>query len=321
MPTTIVPALGAAQLFTEGGQGASPGYSALDRRRSYGADLQAGVVGGNDFKVVQRGAGANMSVDVTMPAGGAALVRGTAVTGQGLYQVQTHNATVNEVVAAAHATLPRIDSVYLRIYDTLHDASGLNRAEIVVVTGTATSGATLDNRTGAGAQPGSSLRLADILVPAASTSVTQANIRDRRTWARGGRGRATHTGGMQIIGTADTLMNPTMRLECSGAPLTMTLTGIVLNPGVASTLGFAPVQDGVLLLGANAFTNSVWRLGLGAGYGGPVQLSYAYTPPAGSHVLRWAGRTDVNSQDVQGSAAMPLIMTAYETVAPYVTND
>jgi hypothetical protein len=53
-----------------------------------------------------------------------------------------------------------------------------------VVTGTATGGATLDNRTGAAALPASAILLATCW-SATDTAISNSEIRDRRPWARG----------------------------------------------------------------------------------------------------------------------------------------
>lgn len=59
-------------------------------------------------------------------------------SGQGMYAVSlTSGATAT--LTAAHATLPRIDLVYLRVWDNAVDASGLNRADAVYLAGTASS--------------------------------------------------------------------------------------------------------------------------------------------------------------------------------------
>ncbi len=123
--------------MTQQGTGVSPGYSAIDVRRADTAQLQEGVMGASDFMVVQRGAGANMSVDIGMPAGGMAFVQGDTIAGQGLYGVPVHSATVNEVIGASHATLPRVDTVIVRVQDNVHDASGGNLSRTEVLTGTA----------------------------------------------------------------------------------------------------------------------------------------------------------------------------------------
>lgn len=140
-----------------------------------------GIIAPGSFKAKQRAAGANMSVDV---AAGRALVRGDTSLAQGLYHV-VNDATVNVAVAASHATNPRIDRVVLRVFDSL-TGDPTDDPAIQVISGTATSGATLLNLNGAAAIPNSALLLADVLVPGGSTSVITANIRDRRGQATDG---------------------------------------------------------------------------------------------------------------------------------------
>lgn len=60
-------------------------------------------------------------------------------TGQGLYRYQLA-ATSPGVLTAAHASLSRIDLVYVRVWDNTVDASGLNKADTVYLAGTAGSG-------------------------------------------------------------------------------------------------------------------------------------------------------------------------------------
>lgn len=165
--------------------GSSPGYDAIDDRRTWSdPDTGEGVTTYGTYRVQQRGAGANMSVDVGMDD--FAIVRGDAVTHQALYKVPPHVTTINEAIGAAHATLPRVDQVVLQTYDSAHDGSGSNRAEVRVLAGTATAGATFDNRSGAAALPSSAIALADVFVAATDTAITNAEIRDRRAFcARG----------------------------------------------------------------------------------------------------------------------------------------
>lgn len=77
-------------------------------------------------------------------------------------------------VTAADPTNPRIDRVILT--PTIDQSS----PSPSILVGTPTGGATLDNLTGAQAIPVGSLLLADVLVAAAATSITQAAIQDRR---------------------------------------------------------------------------------------------------------------------------------------------
>ena len=163
---------------------AAPGYGAIDVRRYLGLGFREGVFVGTDFQVIQRTGGAAMAVDVR---GGNALVQGDSTTDQGLYHAyQSSTLTgANELtIAAADPSNPRIDTVILAVQDTQHDGSGFNRAQVRVLTGTATAGATVNNRLGANALPSSALLLADILVPAAASTIPTANISDRRQLAR-----------------------------------------------------------------------------------------------------------------------------------------
>lgn len=145
---------------------------ALDLRRTVGVGRSEGVVAGGDMAVAQRAAGANLSVDI---AAGEAYVQGDAITNQGMYYAYNDAVSNLATFTAAHATLPRIDRVALRVRDAFH-GDAANDEAFVVVTGTATSGATLANLTGATAVPANHLLLANVLIPAAATSITTANI-------------------------------------------------------------------------------------------------------------------------------------------------
>jgi hypothetical protein len=134
------------------------------------------VMGRNDLMVVQRGAGANMSVDVLA---GAAWVQGDSIARQGLYHV-VNDATTNVSITAADPTNPRLDTVCLKVNDSTDGGDGSDTPTFTVVAGTPTAGATLDNRNGAGALPATAIHLADVLVATSDTSITNAEIRSRR---------------------------------------------------------------------------------------------------------------------------------------------
>lgn len=146
----------------------------------HGGSIQPGVWDPTDYQVIQRGAGANMSVDVRL---GSAIVAGTTTGNKGYYH-QENDATVNVPIAAAHATLPRIDQIILTVNDSQFGGAS-DTPTLTSLAGTATSGATLTNRTNAATLPANSIRLADVLVGPAVTSITTTNIQDRRQWARG----------------------------------------------------------------------------------------------------------------------------------------
>jgi len=172
---------------------------ALDLRRFMSSVVSGeGVLGSTDMTVAQRAAGANMSVDI---AAGQALVKGDTVTNQGYYYAY-NDATVNLAVGAAHATLPRIDRIALRVRDAFH-GDAANDEAFVVVAGTATTGATLANLTGAAAVPGGHLLLANVLVPAAATTVTTANIGNVRSRVGGELAYNDFTGNVAINNTTE----------------------------------------------------------------------------------------------------------------------
>jgi hypothetical protein len=158
-------------------------YTAQELRKPMDELIGPGVKDYDSFRIRQRAAGANMSVDgMTASIQNVAWVRGATVADQGLYRVDFNNATqLNVDIPTSDPTNPRIDSIYLAVEDQQHVGSN-NLATLRVVVGTPTGGATLDNRTGAGAAPANmaSILLADVLVGAAVATITNANIRDRR---------------------------------------------------------------------------------------------------------------------------------------------
>lgn len=216
-------------------------YAHADEVYSSGADLrhgwdglQAGVLGAGDFKVT---AGAGLSVDV---AAGVCFVLGSATPDQGLYRCRTDEAINSDDfelggIPPNGSTNPRLDQVVARAYDAAHDGGTLRKWRLEYLEGTATSGATLDNRTGhANLQP-STLLLADVLTPGSNpATIPGANIRDRRPWARGAFARiarsANAAAGNDYSTTSGSFTdvdstNLSPRVECSGAPLRLTFSG------------------------------------------------------------------------------------------------
>jgi hypothetical protein len=334
MTTTIVSGAGAGVLYTQQGVGTSPGYSALDDRRQASGPLQEGVLGTStlvtaggvsnvtaaDFMVTQRAAGANLSVDSNMPAGGFAYVQGDTISGQGLYCVPVHSANINEPVAPADLTNPRVDQVILEVQDNVLDSSGGNQARIRVLTGTPTGGATLTNRSGATALPGNALLLADVLVAANATTVPNSAIRDRRKWARGAFGRQLLTSGTVTNATTTlAIISASLlaRVECSGAPLRVSLLATATN----STGG--GVVTGCQLDGANI--DSLVDLATAGGVGSAAwsAASFAYTtiPAAGSHILQptFAGFT-AGTASLLASSTSPIVFTIEEVLKTNAVN-
>lgn len=119
--------------------------------------------------VVPGGGGLSVSVSgttITVSSGIAAVY----YAGQGLYRTaltSTSTLTLN----APHATLPRIDLVYLRIWDNSVDASGLNTADVVYLAGTAASTPAAPAPTGTVIY----MPLAQITVPASGGGAATVN--------------------------------------------------------------------------------------------------------------------------------------------------
>lgn len=164
--------------------------------------ISAGVLAANDLRVLQNPSGADMSCNVDV---GEAYVSFTSPVYGGKRQVHqsitSNSGRVSSLNSAewlssfvtADATKPRIDRVVVTIKDSSLDNSGLYAAMYQVVAGVATVGATLVNLSGAAAVPANSLLLANVLIPAAATTVTTANI-DTTV-----RARATAGGGTMLV--------------------------------------------------------------------------------------------------------------------------
>lgn len=167
-------------------------YNARQDRRLISSFIkEGGVAGPTDLVVTQRGAGANMSVDV---AEGRAFIFGTEATTQGAYHVETQGAT-NVVVGAAHATLARYDLIVARVRDA--EYSGATNAWALEVVAGTPAGSPAEPTV-----PANAIVLARVTVAAAVTSILNAVILDRRPRARtaGGISTATSTTLPSLLG-------------------------------------------------------------------------------------------------------------------------
>jgi hypothetical protein len=140
--------------------------------------LTEGVVdkAGDSFKVAQN-TGSDMNVKIgSGTAFDRAVVAGD-LAGQGTFILEHQNATQTLAIAAAHATLPRIDIAIARVRDDTFDSSGLDEADLEIVTGTAAGSPSVP------ATPSGAYKLAEIAVAAAVTAITNGNITDTRVEA------------------------------------------------------------------------------------------------------------------------------------------
>jgi hypothetical protein len=146
--------------------------------------VAAGSVGG--VRPGDPGLKVSLSGMTISVAGGVAAV---PWAGQGVYRAYS-SSTWTGTVTTAHASLQRLDLVYLRVWDNAVDASGLYQADIVYLAGTAGSGVP---PTLTGTQI--NLPLAQITVPAGSTT---PSVTDLRAWAVAPGGITQGSGGSGV---------------------------------------------------------------------------------------------------------------------------
>jgi hypothetical protein len=130
-----------------------------------------GVIAANSMQVTQRGAGANLSVDIS---NGGAFVVGDDITNQGTYHCW-NDATVN----VAGLTVPGAGTFHHRIILQIEDHLA-NSGAWTAGTYTAVFLALLDTGGGLPAEPNSAITLATIDIPSGSPSVTNSMINDFR---------------------------------------------------------------------------------------------------------------------------------------------
>lgn len=146
---------------------------------------------GGQLVVIQTG---SPSMGVIVQSG-AAWVPGTESATQGSYGV-VNDADVTLSITTAHATLPRIDIVQIRVRDSFY-SGGSNDALLDVKAGTPNASPT------APSADANALVLAEVLVGAGVTSIVNANITSKRKWltAVGGVYRADLTADLPSLTT------------------------------------------------------------------------------------------------------------------------
>jgi len=209
-----------------------------DVARLYTRDIvneRPGVVQANAMQVVQRSAGANNSIDIGT---GAIIVPGTSAGSQGYYHV-VNDGTVNLVMStAAHGSLPRIDSIMVRVRDAFYTGVD-NDAQFVYVAGTAAASPVAPDLVGLGHV--NFWRLANIAVPANDNTITNAEITDVRTspTITPSQGYATAVGGC-IVCTSSTRPS----VARSGQLLFETDTKrLVVNEGTPAAISWHPISN------------------------------------------------------------------------------
>lgn len=149
-------------------QDAAVSYAAQDDRRLITALWSEGVISG--LRVSQRGAGANLSVDVAV---GRAVVTGDDNTGQGNYLCEVSGSAANLAIGSPPATA-RIDLVVLSVRDPQQGGPAGKDIVLAVVAGTPSGSPSPP------ATPTSSIVLAQVRVNNGASSIVDANITDVR---------------------------------------------------------------------------------------------------------------------------------------------
>lgn len=134
---------------------------------------------GNLLQVIQTGS-PSMAVLVRSGVG---YVPGTEGSKQGVYIVM-NDADLTVSIAAAHATLARIDLIVFKVEDTAYSGA-VNASSIVAITGTPAGSPSIPTA------PNNSIILAQISVVALDTSITNGEITDRRQYTAGAGGLVT----------------------------------------------------------------------------------------------------------------------------------
>ena len=150
-------------------------YSPMLQRGASIGSVSGGLIGGTDLQVTTS---SNLTVAI---AAGEVVVPGSSSTTQSGYTLRV--ATAGTITCnTANGSNPRIDLIYAQVEDAAYTGSS-NLGQVGYAAGTATSGATLTNLTGAPAVPTSSIAIAYILVPATATSLSSGDILNEYTMA------------------------------------------------------------------------------------------------------------------------------------------
>lgn len=273
-------------------------------------DVQEGVIGAGDLKVTP-GAG----LVLNFAAGTAWITDDSGVLASGaLIPVTVAGGSVT--IAANASGNPRIDQIVLTMTD--HGVGSVSIAQ-----GTATVGATLDNRAGVAALPSNAIRLADILMPNAFAGpfVQTTHIRDRRPWARGAHWFSESTLG-DITGTNTTFT--TTDVLFPGGPTRLEVSSglvVVEGSGVARTSIANVYRLGVGVDGATP-TNQVVAQDIAATGNSSWAFHKYMAVAAGSHLFNVHAFNSLAGTWTQfRSATVPLRFRIREVVEQTSGND
>lgn len=199
-------------------------------------------VGANEFRVIPRALGANMTVTIQKGTGedAVAYIKGDDVTGQGTYRI-THDADFLDLtVAAAPASGSRTDLVVLEVVDSQVVGGSTNLSRFRVLTGV--SALTTEKTV---------IPLARITVASGATSIQAANITDLRTAATGG-GAAVRTAAEVLTQAQIDALTSAQRFQ--GRLFENATTGRLQH---VATAGGAPADVMLMAQGSTSLTLNV----------------------------------------------------------------
>lgn len=258
-----------------------------------------GIIGSGDLAVSENGA-PNMSVNV---AAGRALIAGSQSASQGLYAVDSRS-TENIAIDAADGSLARKDLIVAKVQDQSYSGPA-SAWSLAAVTGTPAASPAEPT------VPDNCMVLAMVDVPAGDTSITNAQITDRRT-STSGQGRASSLGGVVVC------TSTTRPSHAAGRMIYETDTGLLQVSNGSSWGGLAPTtfstirktsdesvtlsttlqNDNELLLPVLASTNylvDAWIATDGGNVSGP-NIKLGWSGPAGA-TMRWGYHAENDLSD------------------------
>lgn len=222
--------------------GGTPSYSAREFRALPAELYDEGVL--ENLKVVERGAGANMSVDINV---GGAIIQGDDQARQGNYLVRC-TALENKTVTAAPGSNSRLDLVVVEHLDPDSGGAAGRITQFRVIAGTPAASPVLP------ALPPTAIPLAQLgPITTSTTSITNSLITDLRVWA----GFRTEPGTIRYVAPGPL---PSGWLACDGAAVSRTTyarlfdrVGTTYGVGDGSTTFNVPDARGRALFCANNY--------------------------------------------------------------------
>ena len=274
------------------------GYTAADDRQLAGILAQAGVSNSTAL-LVSAGSGFASSV-----AAGLALVQNSYQAQGGLYTVR-NDAAVNAMHPNPDPANPRIDQVYVKVYDSADGGDSSDVVQALVLAGTPTAGATLSNLNGMASFTGINnyLLLSRVLVPAGAASAASFTYADARVLTAPAAGFASKLPGYEFgydqitANVTVTSSNPAAAdtiISCAahtfdGSPVLAEFWTPGIQPPLSSDLTIALYEGGTQLtwlFQAQGAAGAIPTVFPGGG-------QYKFTPTAGSHTYTvggfWAG--------------------------------